>query len=614
MKSSTDPHQTASRSIITSIIALIIAAIVGGRTAHAEIIYSEGFAYGGSNGTLAGKNGGTGFSGAWTQGNAGITYAFPGLTFSDLSVSGGMATSTGTNGIDNSHFQRPLAGTLSGIYYGSFLSRIAATTSSGVDVGIAIGSQNSIPGNDGFGILAPKNGTALAVNEGNVEASNGTALNQGQTYLTLFKIDTVTMTMTAWLLSEAQYNAFKVGGITEAKLNIALLGTGTSQLWARASVTGTESIAASYLNIYQHAAANVSTATLDIDELRLSNECLDEVCPVTLYQHRGMAVPATEGWTLASHEGTTTVAGINDSGTPSWSIMNSVAGHTGLYRVVPTAADVSDANKGWRLTATLRVTEANLAPGGSMMCLYRDGSRSYQMHFGSDEGGNAIVVLSDDLNLNGTSGPRFAVPGGSVYNTYELVYSPGAGSANLFVNGVEQIGNYTGFSNYPDSPIPSVAWGDGSIRAFALRNFSKANYYEIGFSVLPDCEDCEPLTMPLVAGVNSIRLPGRNPCVLKSYAVAVAPSGGGSVVTLTGAALTVGAFNGYSMEIVGGPGKGKCASIVSNTLTTITVAEDLTGVLVPMNSLVCVWKPVTLSQLSGFIANEDLVKVTNPAI
>lgn len=207
--------------------------------------------------------------------------------------------------------------------------------------------------------------------------------------------------------------------------------------------------------------------------------------PVVLYEHTGDADPTTEGWTLGPQIGATTLGPINDSGTPAWSIMNSAAGDTGFYRVIPTPAEVSAASFGWSLKVTLRVTASDDAPGGSMLSLYRDGFRSYQMHFGSAANGDALVVLADNSGSNSTTGPRFTVPGGSVYNTFELIYSPGDASADLFVNGVEQLSNYTGF------PLSQtlLAWGDGSTRDVPLvppRNYSDANYSEVVFSIVPE--------------------------------------------------------------------------------------------------------------------------------
>ena len=86
---------------------LFVSMVAATTASKAANIYYEGFDYGAANGSLAGQNGGTGFAGAWTSGNPGITYASTGLSFSDLSVTGGSVTATGTDGIGNALFYRP---------------------------------------------------------------------------------------------------------------------------------------------------------------------------------------------------------------------------------------------------------------------------------------------------------------------------------------------------------------------------------------------------------------------------------------------------------------------------------------------------------------------------
>jgi len=213
-----------------------------------------------------------------------------------------------------------------------------------------------------------------------------------------------------------------------------------------------------------------------------SHAALSEI----LYQHTGTNDPTTEGW-AASISGGTTVGPFIDSGTPTWSIVNNTPGESGFYSLVPTLAETTAAaTLGWSLQTTLRVTSPSETPGGSMLSLYRDGTTSYQMHFGSDGAGNAIVVLANNSGFDSATGARFTVPGGSVFNTFELIYSPSAGSADLFVNGVEEISNYTGF------PLSQtlLAWGDGSTRDLTGlepgTNTSAGNYFENIFSTVPE--------------------------------------------------------------------------------------------------------------------------------
>jgi hypothetical protein len=194
---------------------LFTAAVLQTTMARAGTTYYEGFDYGAASGSLSGQNGGIGFSGPWTSGNPGITYASTGLSFSDLSVSGGSVAATGTDGIGNALFYRPLTTT----HYGSFLTEVVNTSQfAGISNGMALGPQNTFPGasTTGFGILSPMNQDALLVNADSDFTLNGSTLNIGETYLVLFRIDTTAKTTTGWLLSAGQYDTFKIGGITEA--------------------------------------------------------------------------------------------------------------------------------------------------------------------------------------------------------------------------------------------------------------------------------------------------------------------------------------------------------------------------------------------------------------
>ncbi len=168
------PHH---RTALASTIASIFAAIVCGTSAHAAVIYSESFDYGVSDGTLVGQNGGTGFTGDWTEGNSGITYSAAGLTFSDLSVSGGKVSATGTDGF-GSVVSRSFTNPLREGYYGLFLSQLVNTSALSVASGLAFGPQDNDPGSRG--ILAPYNGNALQVN---TKDSNLSSLPNGSTFI-----------------------------------------------------------------------------------------------------------------------------------------------------------------------------------------------------------------------------------------------------------------------------------------------------------------------------------------------------------------------------------------------------------------------------------------------
>ncbi len=208
---------------------------------------------------------------------------------------------------------------------------------------------------------------------------------------------------------------------------------------------------------------------------------------VVLHEHTGSNDPTSEGWTLNPPVGST-LGAVVDGGTPAWFINNSTPGDNAFYKITPSVAEVQLVTTfGWSLQTTLHMTAPSLTPGGSMLALFRDGSTSYQMHFGTDASGNAMVVLADNTGgFNSTAGLTYTTTTGDVFNTFELRYSPTEGSADLFVNGVERISDYTGF----DLLQTQLAFGDGSSRDLTGlepgSNISAANYFETVFSSVPE--------------------------------------------------------------------------------------------------------------------------------
>jgi hypothetical protein len=139
---------------------------------------------------------------------------------------------------------------------------------------------------------------------------------------------------------------------------------------------------------------------------------------------------------------------LNDSGFDAWAVDDdSTANGSYLYYVqTPTDAEIADAVAlGWTLRTRLRVVDvpdtAVTILDASVSLEYSDGSTRYTVVFGSDADGDPMVTLitgqstSTSFTLEGTGGG---------YHLYELVFDPVAGSADLFVDGVERISDYAG--------------------------------------------------------------------------------------------------------------------------------------------------------------------------
>ncbi len=181
-----------------------------------------------------------------------------------------------------------------------------------------------------------------------------------------------------------------------------------------------------------------------------------------LSQHSGSNNPTTEGWThnYGSGGGTTSGA-INDGGTAAWYVDDtSVSIHTWeSYTQTVNSAQIADASLyGWVLTANLRMISGTTGVHNSMHVLYRNGTTDWAMSFNTDSDGDPIIQFGDPYY--GTLFGSYTIEGGEGANhTYSLVYDSVDESADLFVNGIERISDYTGNGS---TTATVVGWGAGA--------------------------------------------------------------------------------------------------------------------------------------------------------
>ena len=91
--------------------------------------------------------------------------------------------------------------------------------------------------------------------------------------------------------------------------------------------------------------------------------------------------------------------------------------------------------------------------------------------------GDPIVRLR--TNISGNVGIEFEVEGAAgTYNDYDLVFDPGSGTADLFINNVEQISDYSGAAF---ASATRVVFGAG--RSPGL---GEGRYQSVDFSVVPE--------------------------------------------------------------------------------------------------------------------------------
>lgn len=207
-----------------------------------------------------------------------------------------------------------------------------------------------------------------------------------------------------------------------------------------------------------------------------------------IFSHYGNTDPTTEGWTQAAN-GATFGPVTNDGGVNAWNVTDSGVNTGGGYVVVPNAAQVANGNSlGWVLRANLRVLGATMGLHEDMMVLYRDGVTSWDVRFGLQSDGDPIVYLA--LPGPNSGWLSYALEGvGSTYHLYELMYDPVALNADLFVDGIERISNYAGYSLNQTQ----IFWGAGSTADTGAANYNLVQFTE------PTTAVPEPSTLALFA-------------------------------------------------------------------------------------------------------------------
>ena len=207
---------------------LVACAIValGAPCLLAETLSTESFDYPAGQ-PLAGQSGGSGWgANAWT---ASSRYSIvSGLSFSDLSVSGNAVQINYPNSTNSQEVaNRKVASTANpSTLWVSYLYRPDTVVNNHYN-GLQVNASTS---NVGAAVLRVAN-RGWSTNNGGVGVDNSIAFGSqpyvdGTTYLAIAKfsgLNTTTVTGKRWLLTEADYDALKIDGLTEAELNLNAL-------------------------------------------------------------------------------------------------------------------------------------------------------------------------------------------------------------------------------------------------------------------------------------------------------------------------------------------------------------------------------------------------------
>jgi hypothetical protein len=206
-----------------------------------------------------------------------------------------------------------------------------------------------------------------------------------------------------------------------------------------------------------------------------------------IFQHVGSVMPAYEGWSpsIPAIESANT-GPINDGGTPAWFIADNfpvdntpyASPFAFTYRGFLSASQAATASsQGWSLKVKMRTLNSPyVPPNGLPFADFQTNGRSFAMAFANQPDGDPIVVLP------GFPAPLFdqtyVLEGdGPGYHMYELIYDPSSNSADLFVDGVERLSNYTGRPGIV--PDPLVFWG-------ARHGAGQGNFNLVQFAIVPE--------------------------------------------------------------------------------------------------------------------------------
>lgn len=229
-----------------------------------------------------------------------------------------------------------------------------------------------------------------------------------------------------------------------------------------------------------------------------------------LGQHLGAADPTSEGFALVNtFASVATGPVINDlgSGLDAWAVDDNgtALGDAGWYAHALSPGQVAGAAAfGWRLSTRLRIVDAPdpapSAPGigfdASPFVAYRDGTTSFQIHFGAEADGDPLVHVATAFAPS-PAGTVFTLQGGgSGYHLYELVYSP-LGGLDLFIDGTERL------SDLPAAPLvvvsPAFMFGAGSSCCTGQGNFNLVRFESFAPDEVPEPGSLYGLAVGLIA-------------------------------------------------------------------------------------------------------------------
>jgi hypothetical protein len=196
---------------------------------------------------------------------------------------------------------------------------------------------------------------------------------------------------------------------------------------------------------------------------------------VTIFQHSGDNNPLNEGFLLASYGNPQLSPVINDLGVNAWSV-RMTGSDAAQYSQTATAQQTAliDASS-WDLSITLRILTAPTTPSQGILVDFETGTERFGILFGEESNDDPLV------QVGGSSlSPVFVLNGaGSTYNNYQLIYDSTTDTAELWINGVEEISDVVSGPNI--TSFASLSWSD-----YQHLNSMDANWSLVSLQIVPE--------------------------------------------------------------------------------------------------------------------------------
>lgn len=249
---------------------------VASTPSRAALLVSENFNYP-LGASLVGQNGGAGFGGAWFRhysANADGVVVAP-LTFSDYPVSGNAvllsSQSPGNNKCINIRTISANFGPAPQTVWSSYLFSHTVTPGTSPAYYGGMSTQNNTYPDDTRNGLAGTNGSTkfLANYQSPGGSSSSASHSQGTTYLLVGKY-TGGSNLVVWVLTAANYDAIKPGGITEAELNATNFAKMTDNF-----VSGDANTLQTYLLLYGSTFGTNSSIGVTIGAVKMGTTLAD---------------------------------------------------------------------------------------------------------------------------------------------------------------------------------------------------------------------------------------------------------------------------------------------------------------------------------------------------